>query len=76
MYAYEQVPPTFEVLLHNIHLHQLDSVAHTRNIGISDRVEEKLMFHYSACSVCDSWTPQDDLFELMSEKLGEYSKPT
>ena len=76
VYAYEQVPPTFEVLLHNIHLHQLDSVAHTRNIGISDRVEEKQMFHYSACSVCDSWTPQDDLFELMSEKLGEYSKPT
>jgi FkbM family methyltransferase len=26
------------------------------------------MFHYPACSVCDSWTPQDDFFELMSEK--------
>jgi FkbM family methyltransferase len=34
---------------------------------MSDRVEEKLMFHYPACSVCDSWTAQDDLFELMSE---------
>jgi len=30
-------------------------------------VEEKLMFHYPACSVCDSWTAQDDFFELMSE---------
>jgi FkbM family methyltransferase len=67
VYAYEPVPPTFEVLQHNIHLHRLDSVAHSRNIGISDRVEEKLMFHYPACSVCDSWTAQDDLFELMSE---------
>ena len=76
VYAYEPVPPTFEVLQHNIHLHRFDGVARARNIGISDRVEEKQMFHYSACSVCDSWTPQDDLFELMSEKLGEYSKPT
>lgn len=67
VYAYEPVPPTFEVLQHNIHLHRLDSVAHTRNIGISDRVEEKIMFHYPACSVCDSWTAQDDFFELMSE---------
>jgi len=67
VYAYEPVPPTFEVLQHNIRLHRLDSVTHTRNIGISDRVEEKLMFHYPACSVCDSWTAQDDLFELMSE---------
>ena len=25
------------------------------------------MFHYPACSVCDSWTAQDDLFELMTE---------
>ena len=25
------------------------------------------MFHYPACSVCDSWTAQDDLFEFMSE---------
>ena len=67
VYAYEPVPPTFEVLQHNIHLHRLDGVVLTRNIGISDRVEEKLMFHYPACSVCDSWTAQDDLFELMSE---------
>jgi len=67
VYAYEPVPPTFEVLQHNIRLHRLDSVTHTRNIGISDRVEEKLMFHYPGCSVCDSWTAQDDFFELMSE---------
>src|SRR6516162_290896 len=67
VYAYEPVPPTFEVLHHNIRLHRLDSVAHARNIGISNRVEEKLMFHYPACSVCDSWTAQDDLFEFMSE---------
>ena len=26
VYAYEQVPPTFEVLLHNIHLHQLEAL--------------------------------------------------
>ena len=25
------------------------------------------MFHFPACSVCDSWTAQDDFFELMSE---------
>ncbi|MBV8276639.1 MAG: FkbM family methyltransferase [Verrucomicrobia bacterium] len=67
VYAYEPIPPTFEVLQHNIRLHRLDGLAHTRNIGVSDRVEEKLMFHYPACSVCDSWTAQDDLFELMSE---------
>jgi len=67
VYAYEPVPPTFKVLQYNIHLHRLDSVAHPRNIGISDRAEERLMFHYPACSVCDSWTAQDDFFELMSE---------
>jgi FkbM family methyltransferase len=67
VYAFEPVPPTFEVLQHNIHLHRLDSVAHTRNIGISDRPEEKLMFRYPTCSVCDSWTAQDDFFESMSE---------
>jgi FkbM family methyltransferase len=67
VYAYEPVPPTFEVLQHNIHLHRLDSVAYPRNIGISDRVEERLMFHYPACSVCDSWTAQNDFFQLMSE---------
>ena len=67
VYAYEPVPPTFEVLQCNTRLHHLESVAHTRNIGISDRVEEKLMYHYPACSVCDSWTAQDDLFKRMSE---------
>jgi len=67
VYAYEPVPPTFEVLQDNTCLHHLERVAHTRNIGISDRVEKRLMFHYPSCSVCDSWTAQDDLFELMSE---------
>jgi FkbM family methyltransferase len=67
VYAYEPVPPTFEVLQYNTRLHHLESVAHPRNIGISDRVEERLVFHYPSCSVCDSWTAQDDLFELMSE---------
>jgi FkbM family methyltransferase len=67
VYAYEPIPPTFEVLQHNIRLHRLDGIAHTRNVGVSDRAEEKLMFHYPACSVCDSWTAQDHLFQLMSE---------
>ena len=67
VYAYEPVPPTFEVLQYNTRLHHLESVAHPRNIGISDRVEERLVFHYPSCSVCDSWTAQDDLFDFMSE---------
>jgi phthiocerol/phenolphthiocerol synthesis type-I polyketide synthase E len=67
IYAYEPIPPTFELLQHNIHLHGFDNIAHARNIGLSDRAEEKIMFHYPALSVCDSWTAQHSWFELMAE---------
>jgi FkbM family methyltransferase len=67
VYAFEPVPSTFEVLQHNIHLHGFDRVANARNIGLSDRAEEKLMFHYPTLSVCDSWSAQDSLFEFMTE---------
>jgi FkbM family methyltransferase len=67
VYAYEPIPQTFEVLQHNIHLHGFESTAHARNIGLSDRAEEKFMFHYPALSVCDSWAAQDDWFKLMTE---------
>ena len=56
IYAYEPIPSTFELLQHNIHLHGFDNIAHPRNIGLSDRSEAKIMFHYPALSVCDSWT--------------------
>jgi 31-O-methyltransferase len=67
IYAYEPIPSTFELLQHNIYLHGFDNIAYARNIGLSDRVEEKIMFHYPALSVCDSWTAQDKWFELMAE---------
>jgi len=67
IYAFEPIPPTFEVLQHNIHLHGLDNIAQARNIGLSNRAEEKLMFHYPEWSVCDSWIVQDDWIELMTE---------
>src|SRR5260370_42130319 len=65
IYAFEPIPPTFEVLQHNIHLHGLDNIAQARNIGLSNRAEEKLMFHYPEWSVCDSWIVQHDWIELM-----------
>jgi FkbM family methyltransferase len=68
IYAYEPIPPTFELLQHNIHLHGFENIAHARNIGLSDRAEERTMFHYPALSVCDSWTAQDSWFELMAEE--------
>ena len=67
IYAYEPIPPTFEVLQQNIHLHGFDNIAQARNIGLSDRAEEKLMFHYPEWSVCDSWTVPDDWVEFMTE---------
>jgi len=67
IYAYEPIPPTFEVLQHNIHLHGFDNIAQARNIGLSNRTEERLMFHYPEWSVCDSWIVQDDWIELMTE---------
>jgi FkbM family methyltransferase len=67
IYAYEPIPQTFEVLQHNIQLHGFESTAHAKNIGLSDRAEEKFMFHYPGLSVCDSWAAQDDWFKLMTE---------
>ena len=67
IYAFEPIPSTFEVLQHNIHLHGLDNIAQARNIGLSNRAEEKLMFHYPEWSVCDSWIVQDDWIKLMTE---------
>ena len=67
IYAFEPILPTFEVLQHNIHLHGFDNIAQARNIGLSNRAEEKLMFHYPEWSVCDSWIVQDDWIELMTE---------
>src|SRR5258708_33533911 len=67
VYAYEPIPATFELLQQNIHLHGFDNIAHPRNIGLSDRSEAKIMFHYPALSVCDSWTAQDNWFELIAE---------
>jgi FkbM family methyltransferase len=67
VYAFEPIPPTFGLLQQNIHLHGFDAMAHARNIGLSDRAEEKIMFHYPALSVCDSWTAQDSWFELMAD---------
>jgi FkbM family methyltransferase len=67
IYAFEPIPSTFEVLQHNIHLHGFDNIAQARNIGLSNRAEEKLMFHYPEWSVCDSWIVQDDWIELMTE---------
>ena len=46
VYAYEPMPPTYAVLLHNVMAHGLDQVVRTQNIGLSDRAEEKMMFHY------------------------------
>jgi predicted RNA methylase len=41
IYAYEPIPPTLEVLQHNIHLNGFDNIAQARNIGLSNRAEEK-----------------------------------
>jgi FkbM family methyltransferase len=67
VYAYEPIPPSFEVLQRNVHLHGFDNIAQARNIGLSNRAEEKLMFHYPEWTVCDSWIVQDDWIELMTE---------
>jgi 31-O-methyltransferase len=67
LYAYEPIPPTYAVLQQNVEAHGLDRLVQTRNIGLSDRAEEKVMFHYPALSVCDAWTPQDHLFAYLTE---------
>jgi FkbM family methyltransferase len=67
VYAYEPIPGTFGLLQQNIHLHGLDDMVHPRNIGLSDRSEEKIMFHHPSMSIWDSWNTRDDEFELMAE---------
>jgi FkbM family methyltransferase len=65
VYAFEPIPSTFAVLKLNVRLHGLESVVKARNIGLSDRTEKKMMFHYPRATVCDAWTPQDNLFKYM-----------
>jgi 31-O-methyltransferase len=67
LYAYEPIPPTYAVLEQNVEAHGLGRLVQTRNIGLSDRAEEKMMFHYPNLSVCDAWTAQDKLFEHLTE---------
>ena len=69
VYAYEPIPATFELLQQNIHLHGLDNIVHPRNIGLSDRSEEKIMFHHPSMSVFDSWNTRADELELVAENL-------
>jgi len=69
VYAYEPIPATFELLQQNIHLHGLDNIVHPRNIGLSDRSEEKIMFHHPSMSVFDSWNTREDELELVAENL-------
>ncbi|MBV8212044.1 MAG: FkbM family methyltransferase [Verrucomicrobia bacterium] len=67
VYAYEPMPPTYAVLQQNVKAHDLGWLVQTRNIGLSDRAEEKIMFHYPKLSVCDAWTAQDSLFGHLTE---------
>ena len=67
VYAYEPIPPTYAVLQQNVQAHDLSRLVHTRNMGLSDRPEEKNMFHYPNLSVCDAWTAQDKLFEHLGD---------
>jgi FkbM family methyltransferase len=69
VYAYEPIPASFELLQQNIHLHGLANMVHPRNIGLSDRSEEKIMFHHPSMSIWDSWNTREDEFELMAENL-------
>ena len=71
VYAYEPIPATFELLQRNILLHGFEKIAHARNIGLSDRAEEKVMFHYPGASVLDSWTARDAHRDLMVENWEE-----
>ena len=67
VYAFEPIPWTFAILELNVRLHGLESVVTVRNIGLSDRKEKKMMFHYPRATVCDAWTPQDNLFKYMAD---------
>jgi FkbM family methyltransferase len=71
VYAYEPIPATFELLQLNIQLHGFDKIAQPRNIGLSDRAEEKVMFHHPRASVLDSWTARDAHRDLMGENWEE-----
>ena len=44
-------------------------MVHSRNIGLSDRSEEKIMFHHPSMSIWDSWNTREDEIELMAENL-------
>ena len=68
VYAYEPIPGTFELLKQNIQLHGLDKMVQPRNIGLSERSEEKIMFHYPSMSTWDSWNTREDR-ELVAENL-------
>jgi 31-O-methyltransferase len=67
IYAFEPIPSTFAVLELNVRSHDLESVIKARNIGLSDRKEKKMMFHYPRATVCDAWSPQDNLFKYMAD---------
>jgi FkbM family methyltransferase len=67
IYAFEPMPSTFAVLELNVRLHGLERAVTPRNIGLSDRAEKKIMFHYPSATVCDAWTPQDNLFKYMAD---------
>jgi FkbM family methyltransferase len=69
VYAYEPIPRTFELLQQNIYLHGLDNMVHPRNIGLSDRSEEKIMFHHPSMPLLDSWNTREDEIELVAENL-------
>jgi 31-O-methyltransferase len=74
VYAYEPMPPTFAVLQRNVEAHGLDGLVQTRNIGFSDRLEEKMMFHYPNAPSLDAWSAQDDKFRTASENWEEALK--
>jgi 31-O-methyltransferase len=67
VYAYEPMPATYGVLQQNVKAHGLGRLVHTRNVGLSDRMEERMMFHYLNVSVCDAWAAQDKLFGYLAE---------
>jgi FkbM family methyltransferase len=71
VYAYEPIPATFELLQLNIQLHGFDKIAQPRNIGLSDRAEQKVMFHHPGASVLDSWTARDAHRDLLVENWEE-----
>jgi NAD(P)-dependent dehydrogenase (short-subunit alcohol dehydrogenase family) len=49
-----------------VRLHGLESAVKARNIGLSDRTEKKMMFHYPRATVCDA-------FRLSSQQCRQQS---